>query len=93
MLVYFVYDKKKDSDVMVLPEMGCSVPVDAEGLKTFISVNPDFSKWSGDSCSGMTPEHFGTIVAIRDDCGDVSVRNSKLWQERMSFYLGDQNER
>jgi hypothetical protein len=92
MLVYFVYDRKKDSDVMVLPEMGCSVPVDVEGLETFISVNPDFSKWSGDSCKGMTPENFGTIVAIRDDCGDVSVRNSKLWQERMSIYLGDQNE-
>ena len=92
MLVYFVHDKKKDSDMMVLPEMGCSVPVDAEVLKTFISVKPDFSTWSGDSCSGMTPESFGTIVAIRDDCGDVSVRNSKLWQQRMAVYLGDQNE-
>ena len=88
MIAYFVYDGNKDCDIVVLPELGCSVPVDAERLKTFISVHPDFSNWSGDSCSGMTPESFGTIVAIRDDCGDVSVRNGRLWQQRMEIYLG-----
>ena len=92
MLAYFVYNSSDDTDVIVLPEKECRIPADKKGLERFISVNPDFATWSGDSCSGMTPESFGTIVAIRDDCGDVSVRNSKLWRQRMAVYLGDQNE-
>lgn len=88
MIAYFVHNSENQNDIVVLPELGCSVPVDDACLKSFISANPDFSKWSGVACGNLTPEDFGTIVSIRDDCGDVSVRNQKLWQERMEYYLG-----
>ena len=87
MIAYFVHNRENQNDTVVLPELGCSVPVDDACLKSFISAEPDFSKWSGAACGSLTPEDFGTIVAIRDDCGDVSVRNQRLWQERMEHYL------
>ncbi|MGD9139316.1 MAG: hypothetical protein PVH42_21315, partial [Desulfobacterales bacterium] len=71
MIAYYVHDSKKETDLIVLPDLGCSVVVDAEHLEAFISVKPDFASWSGDTCSQLSPEDFGTIVASRDDNGDV----------------------
>ena len=88
MIAYYVHDKKKDNDMIVLPEMGCSVVVDAARLEAFISVKPEFASWSGDACGELSPEDFGTIVATRDDNGDVCVVNHDLWRRRMAHYLG-----
>ena len=89
MIAYFVHDSKKQIDTIVLPEKGCSLPANAERIKIFISAQPDFSKWSGDSCGDLSPEVFGTIVATRDECGDVAVVRKALWQERLDFYFQD----
>ena len=88
MIAYYVHDKKKETDVIVLPEMGCSVAVDAARLEAFISVKPDFASWSGDACGELSPDDFGTIVATRDDGGDVCVVSHDLWRRRMAHYLG-----
>ena len=45
MIAYYVHDSKKQTDLIVLPDMGCSVVVDAERLEAFISVKPDFASW------------------------------------------------
>jgi hypothetical protein len=37
MIAYYVHDSKKETDMIVLPDMGCSVAVDAERMETFIS--------------------------------------------------------
>jgi hypothetical protein len=88
MIAYYVHDSKKETDLIVLPDLGCSVVVDAERLEAFISVKPDFASWSGDSCSQLSPEDFGTIVASRDDNGDVCVANHDLWRQCMEQHLG-----
>lgn len=87
MIAYYVHDKKDLTDVVVIPELGCSVAVDADRLLSFISVSPKFETWSGDACGVMTPEDYGTIVATRDDCGDVNVIHEVLWRERMNLHL------
>ena len=88
MIAYFVHDSKKEKDIIVLPDMGCSVEVDKERMDAFISVDPMFASWSGDNCGETAPEDFGTVVATRDDAGDVCVVNQDLWRKRMEFYLG-----
>ena len=88
MIAYYVHDSKKETDLIVLPDMGCSVAVDAGRMEAFISVNPNFASWSGDACSQMSPEDFGTIVASRDEKGDVCVVNHDLWRQRMAHHLG-----
>ena len=88
MIAYYVHDSKKETDLIVLPDMGCSVAVDAGRMEAFISVNPDFTSWSGDACGELSPEDFGTIVASRDDGGDVCVANHDLWRRRMEHFLG-----
>jgi len=88
MIAYYVHDSKKEIDLIVLPDMGCSVAVDAGRLEAFISVNPDFASWSGEACGELTPEDFGTIVASRNEGGDVCVVNHDLWRRRMTHYLG-----
>lgn len=88
MLAYYVHDNKKEKDAIVIPDMGCSVPVERKRMEAFISVNPDFANWSGDSCSDLSPEEFGTVVATRDDSGDVCVIDHDLWRKRMEYYLG-----
>ena len=87
-IAYFVHNKKEQGDSIVIPDLGCRVPVDAERLQAFIAVRPDFKEWSGDACGHMAAEDFGTILATRDDCGDVNVVNEKLWRERMGHYFG-----
>ncbi len=88
MIAYYVHDSKQETDLIVLPDMGCSVVVDAERLEAFISVKPDFAGWSGDACGALSPEDFGTIVAGRNEDGDVCVVNHDLWRRRMAHYLG-----
>ena len=88
MIAYYVHDNKKKNDVIVLPDLGCTVTVDRQRMEAFISVNPNFADWSGEACSDLSPENFGTVVATRDDSGDVCVANHELWRERMDHYLG-----
>ena len=89
MIAYFVHDRKKERDLIVLPDRSCSVEVTPQFMETFISVDPVFASWSGDSCADFAPEDFGTVVATRDDLGDVCVVNQELWRERMDYYLGN----
>jgi hypothetical protein len=88
MIAYYVHDSKKETDLIVLPDMGCSVAVDAGRMEAFISVNPDFASWSGEACGLLSPEDFGTIVASRDEGGDVCVAKHDLWRRRMAHFLG-----
>ena len=88
MIAYYVHDNGKRDDVIVLPDLGCTVAVDRQRMEAFISVNPNFADWSGEACSDLSPEDFGTVVATRDDSGDVCVANHELWRERMDHYLG-----
>ncbi len=88
MIAYYVHDNKKKNDVIVLPDLGCTVTVDRPRMEAFISVNPNFADWSGEACSDLSPQDFGTVVATRDDSGDVCVANHEIWRERMDHYLG-----
>jgi hypothetical protein len=88
MIAYYVNDSKKETDLIVLPDMGGSIAVDAGCMKAFISVNPDLASGSGNSCGERSPEDFGTIVAGRDEGGDVAVVNHDLWRRGMAHYLG-----
>lgn len=87
MIAYYVYDEKKENDTLVIPDMGCSISVSADIFEKFISVSPDFMKWSCDSCGQLSPEDFGIVIATRDDQGDVCVVNNKIWRKRMFFYM------
>ena len=89
MIAYFVHDRKNQTDTIVLPDKGCALEANAQRVKQFIAAQPDFSDWSGDSCDHLSPERFGTIVATRDECGDVAVVRRTLWQERLDVYLQD----
>jgi hypothetical protein len=87
MIAYYVHDSKKENDTIVLPEIGCSVVVDTEKMLEFISVHPEFAQWSGDRCAHLSPEDFGTVIAARNDRGDVRIIDQDLWRERMQHYL------
>ena len=88
MIAYYVYDHKKEDDVIVIPNRECTVPVDRERLESFISVDPMFASWPGDACGLVSPEDFGVVIATRDDNGDVCVIDQQRWRERMEHYLG-----
>ena len=88
MIAYLVTNRRNQQDTIVVPDIGCSVPVDRDRMQTFISVNPDFTAWSGNACEEMTPEEFGDVIASREDCGDVQVVDKDLWREKMEHYLG-----
>ena len=68
---------------------GCFVPVDRNAMERFISVTPDFANWTGQACAFVDPEEFGTVVATRDDQGDVCIVRQDLWRERMFANLGN----
>jgi len=89
MIAYYVYDHKKEDDVIVIPNRECTVPVDRERLESFISVDPMFASWPGDVCGLVSPEDFGVVIATRDDNGDVCVIDQQRWRERMEHYLGN----
>jgi hypothetical protein len=88
MIAYFVHDTKKARDTIYLPDAGCFVPVDRNAMERFISVKPDFANWTGQACAFVEPEEFGTVVATRDDQGDVCIARQDLWRERMFANLG-----
>jgi hypothetical protein len=87
MKAYLVHDAKKQSDVLVLPEMDRLMPVNPEVLTDFISVRPDFSQWSGSHLNGLPPETFGRVVATREEKEDVCIVDEPLWRQCMSHYL------
>lgn len=86
MIAYYVHDKKKTDDLIVVPEMGCAIAVTKETFERFIEVNPVFAEWSGDSCGLVEPEDFGTVVATREEGGDVCILKEDLWRERLERY-------
>jgi hypothetical protein len=88
MIAYCVHDEKKLCDLIVLPNMACAVPVNTENMQKFISPAPVFAEWSGDSCVDLSPEAFGTVMATRDEDGDVCVLKPELWEKAMEKYLG-----
>jgi hypothetical protein len=89
MIAYFVHDNHKASDTIYLPDLGCFVPVNKAVMERFISVKPDFANWTGQTCTFVKPEEFGTVVATRDDQGDVCIVRQDLWRERMFAHLGN----
>jgi hypothetical protein len=58
-------------------------------MERFISVKPDFANWTGQACALVNPEEFWTVVATRDDQGDVCIVRQDLWRERMFANLGN----
>jgi|GEM_PF-452795 len=89
MIAYYVYDETKAKDRVIIPDMGCAVPVDENVMADFIGAAPIFAAWSGDSCQIVAPEDFGLVIATREERGDVCVLKMDLWQERMAHYLGE----
>lgn len=89
MAAYFIHNSKTETDVIIMPDMQCSFPVDAERMEAYIAVSPKFGAWSGDACGVVDPEDFGTVVATREEGGDVCILNEDIWKERMKYYLGD----
>ena len=89
MIAYYVHDEKKEDDLIILPQMGCRLSVDPQVFQDFISVAPSFSKWSGDACGEPDPADFGTVLATREEGGDVCVLKQDLWQSRMRHYLDE----
>lgn len=89
MIAYFVHNPETQHDTITLPDMGCTVAVDGERMEAFISVNPVFAQWSGDACSDLSPEDFGTVIATREESGDVCVLKPELWQQRLKAHLGE----
>ena len=87
MIAYYVHDEKKNDDVIMMPDMACAVTVDKDKLEAFISPAPAFAKWSGNTCVDVRPEDFGTVIATREEGGDVCVLEQKIWQARMEHYL------
>jgi hypothetical protein len=93
MIAYFVHDEHKAFDTIYLPDKGCFVPVDRSAMERFISVKPEFATWNGQVCTFVKPEEFGTVVASRDDQGDVCIVRQELWRERMFAHLGSPLDR
>ena len=88
MIAYFVHDPQKASDTIYLPDVGCFIPVDQAAMERFIAVQPDFANWKGQACTFVKPEEFGTVVATRNDEGDVCIIQQDLWRARMFAHLG-----
>jgi hypothetical protein len=88
MKAYYVHDSRKALDHIVIPERDIIVPVGRLVMEEFIGVSPEFSRMTGSSLNGLEPQHFGTVIATRDDQGDVCIENTAMWQERMQNHLG-----
>ncbi len=87
MVAYYIYDERKDEDIILVPDMGCAVTVDKAMMEAFISPAPVFAEWSGETCVDVKPEDFGTVIASRQEGGDVCVLKDRIWQARMDHYL------
>ncbi len=88
MKAYFVHDAKKQKDLMIIPEKDRVFAVNHHIMADFIAVAPNFSQWTGESLNGLPPDTFGSVLATREDDGDVCIIDLSLWQQRMGFYLG-----
>ena len=88
MRAFFVYDEKKDKDLLVIPDIDVLAEVDRSVMELFIDVKPDFASIRGSRLNQLSPKAFGRIVATRDDDGDVCIAEPGLWSERMQFHLG-----
>ena len=88
MMAFFIHDAKKQSDLMVVPEIDAMVPVNRSVMEAFIAVAPDFSGYTGQRLNGLPPEAFGQIVATRKADGDVCIVATSLWRQRMAYHLG-----
>jgi hypothetical protein len=88
MIAYFVHDTDQGRDLLVIPETGCTAAVDERVMGQFIAPVPHFAGIEGDSCAAPIPEDFGTVIATREEEGDVCVRDAALWQARMAHHLG-----
>jgi len=88
MKAFFVHDKRKQADMLVVPERNLLIRVNRAIMESFIAVEPDFSEHSGQSLNGMPPETFGHIVATRESTGDVCIFDHSVWQQRMAYHLG-----
>lgn len=89
MRAYFVHDPNKAQDHMVLPDKDLLLPADGRIMSDFISPCPDFSLWNGQKLNGLPPESFGRVLATREEAGDVCIMEEPLWQQRMTFHLGN----
>ena len=88
MMAYYVHDAHQDRDLLVIPDTRCAATVDARVMGQFIAPVPNFAAISGDAVATSTPEDFGTIIATREEAGDVCIRDTVLWPQRMARYLG-----
>lgn len=90
MKAFFVYDEKTHKDLMVVPETDTLVDVDRRVMEEFISVEPDFTVYTGERLNNKTPESIGLVVATRKSDMDVCIIDESLWQQRMAFHLDGQ---
>ena len=88
MKAYYVHDNRKAMDHIVIPERDIIMAVNRSVMEEFIGVSPKFDQMTGSSLNGLEPKNFGTVIATRDDQGDVCIENAALWQERMQSQLG-----
>lgn len=88
MKAFFVHDKNKQSDLMVVPETDSMVPVNRKILEEFIAVAPDFAKYTGEKLNRLPPDTLGIVVATRKPEGDVCIIEEALWQQRMGYHFG-----
>jgi hypothetical protein len=88
MKAYYVHDSRKALDHIIIPERDKIVPVGRSTMEEFIGVSPKFDQMTGSSLNGLEPQNFGTVIATRDDQGDVCIENAVMWQERMQSLLG-----
>lgn len=88
MKAFFVHDKNKQTDLIVVPEKDNMVAVNQKILEEFIAVAPDFSKYPGDPLNSLPPETLGIVVATRKSDGDVCIIEEALWQQRMVYHFG-----
>lgn len=92
MKAFFIHDSKKQHDWMVVPETDYMVPVNRDIMEAFISVQPDFSKYTGNRLNGLPPETMGKIIATRTSDGDVCIVENTIWRQRMAHHLGLSSE-
>jgi hypothetical protein len=88
MKAFFVHDKKKQSDLMVVPETDTMIAVNQKILEEFIAVTPDFTKYPGEHLNRLPPDTLGIVVATRKSDGDVCIIEEALWQQRMVYHFG-----
>ena len=87
MKAFFVHDKNKQADILVVPERDCLIPVNRAVMEMFIAVAPDFTRHKGHGLNSLPPESFGHIIATRESDGDVCIVDGYIWQQRMGYHL------